>query len=213
MKYLVTLILLLQTITIAGPKDKIEERLELNISSFATLSYTTNAAISAIVHVATHELERTGSPHLAKRLREEWKQFDGYLTDAVVTKRDIGWFKPLIEWLSLFYETVELALGLEICRALRLSDLKTINHGIVVVFRPCYFGINEFKLHFIHDSKYRGFAPVITYWSAAIACTTALHGAGYYLICSPAAMVLERVVDKKIAPKVAPKLYDLACST
>lgn len=212
MKKLLLIILIVCMPVAAKSRLSIEDRLETTVSNYGAIAYTTNAAITAIIEVSTAHLQRIGRKDLALQLKKEWRKLDGRLIDLVVFGRDIGWYKPLIEWLSLTYETIELAIGYEAALAIRLSDLKTINHGIIVVFRPCYFGENEFKKHFIHDKKYRGFAPVITYWTAAIACTAALHGAGYYFVCSPGAMVLERVMDKKIAPKVAPKLYNMACS-
>lgn len=196
----------------ANETKQLEIQAEMNISGFGNLSYTTNKAITSIIELSAHELRKQEKHELAKKLETEWRKLDGYLIDVVVNNRDIGWFKPLIEWLAVTYELIELELGLELCRALRISDLKTINHGIIVVFRPCYYGLKEFTLHFVHDDKYRGFAPVISYWAAALSCTAALHGAGYFFVCSPTAMLIERVVDKRIAPKVAPKIYNAACT-
>lgn len=192
--------------------EKSEREIEASLSTFQDVAKTTDLAINGILKISIKELNDKGYSKLAKELEKDWKRFDGFLVRGLLLNRDIGWFEPLIEWLALAYESIELALGIELCRSLRISDLKTINHGIVVVFRPCHYGESEFKLHFIHDEKYRGFAPVISYWAAAISCTAALHGAGYFFVCSPAAMVIERVVDKRIAPRVAPKLYKAACS-
>jgi hypothetical protein len=125
--------------------------------------------------------------------------------------RNIGDFKPLSQWLAGVYDKIEAALGHEICYALRLSDIKTINYAIPVVFSPCDEGEIEFELHFIHDPNYRGLAPVVTYWVTVITCDVATYGAGTFFICSPIGMVTEFAMDRWVAPKIAPKLYDLIC--
>ena len=212
MKKLLIAILLVPMLALANVKQETERQVEALISTQENLSVTTNNALRAIFKITVKELKRRNHKQLAKQIETEWRFFDGYIIEAVLLQRDIGWFEPMSEWLALTYESIELAMGYEATRALRISDIKTINHGIMVVFRPCKFGFQEFEKHFVHDDRYRGFAPVVVYWSTAIGCTVALHGAGYIFVCSPAALVLERLVDKRIAPRVAPKLYDLACT-
>lgn len=215
MKKLITLLLIACCFTNAigvTEEEQLEQRADLLINSYASVAYTTNEALKSIFKIAVVELRHRKDKELADKIEREWRQFDGYLIDIVVMNRDIGWFKPLVEWLAITYEAIEASIGYEAARALRISDIKTINHAIVVVFRPCYFGFPEFEKHFVHDSRYRGLAPVITYWSTALACTAALHGAGYFFVCSPTAVLIERIVDKRVAPRLAPKLYNLACT-
>lgn len=174
----------------------------------------TDRSLGAIIEVAYRNLKRKGHAQTASKLRTEWKQHQGEIVRIVRNpSRDIGSFKPLSDWLARAYETIEAKLGYEICRALRLSDLKTLNYAIPVVFAPCKHGQNEFTMHFCHDAKYRGLAPVVTYWTVSITCSMATFGLGIFFVCSPIAMLTELVMDRKIAPWLAPKIYNAACGS
>lgn len=199
--------------------EKAVARIEREMQTFEGLAYHSNASIRAILKIAVRNLKRRGYWSTANELERDWARFDGKLIELVelnrgeIGARNIGDFEPLIEWLSEAYEKIESKLGYQLCVALRLSDLKTINHGLVVVFRPCHFGYDEFFKHFAtNDPKYRSLFPVVSYWTTVIGCSIGTYGIGYFFICSPAGMLVEFIVDKKVAPWLAPKLYNLACN-
>lgn len=181
---------------------------------FGALAEKSNLALRGIMRVAVRNLKKRGFKDEAKKLQREWRSLDGTLIEVVSRRNwDIGDFAPLNQWLAVAYEILELKLGYDLCRLLRLSDIKTINYAIPVVFKPCPYGETEFALHFIHDSKYRGLCPVIAYWVTIITCNIMTFGSGnIFFICSPLGWGVETATDRWVAPYLAPKLYELMCN-
>ena len=196
-------------------KQQIEEglvRAGYKIETYYDLARISNDAISNIVKLSAHQLKRRGHKETAAEIEAIWRYYDGRLIDIAVMGRDIGWFEPISDALALMYELTEQKLGFNVCHTLRLDDLKTINFGLRVAFRPCYYGLDEYLKHLAKDPKYRGLLPVISYWTVVIGCSYATYGIGYPFICSPAGYVIERFVENRIAPKAATKLFELACT-
>lgn len=180
---------------------------------FRAMAEHGNRALSAIFKIGTLNLDRKGFHKEAEDLRNGWKQYDGELQRIVAKRnRDIGDFEPISKYLAAAYEILEYKLGYQLCYTLRLSDLKSLNYGLKEVFNPCPHTEKDFEDHFVHDAKYRGVAPVVTYWATIITCSIATYGAGYFFVCSPIGMATEWLMDKKIAPKIAPKIYSWACN-
>lgn len=198
-------------------KEKGEKAAEKIANEIATrdllpLARRTNNALSAIIKIGYLNLKKRGYYKDAVWLEQEWKKFNGSLERIVANpNRDIGSFKPLSEYLAVAYEILEYNLGYKLCYTLRLTDIKSLNYAIPVVFKPCEYGLKEFELHFIHDAKYRGLAPVVSYWTTVITCSVASFGAGYFFICSPLGMLVELGMDKAVAPWLAPKIYNMVC--
>lgn len=195
-------------------KQQIEEQLVeagFEINDFYDLAVHANSSITNIVKLSAFKLRRKGYPETAQMIEAIWRHYDGRLIDLALGSRDIGWFEPISDALALIYDLTESKLGYDVCHALRIDDLKTINFALRVAFRPCYYGFDEYFKHMVVDPKYRGLLPVLSYWSIVIGCSYATYGIGYPFICSPAAYVIEKVVQNRIAPKVADKLYNLAC--
>ncbi|NDC22505.1 MAG: hypothetical protein EBZ49_00020 [Proteobacteria bacterium] len=193
----------------AEPKIRMAEQ---NLQTLEDVAIQSNLALRTIFSVAVKNLHRKGYTRTAREIESGWEERDGEIVRlAYRGERNIGDFEPLSKWLADAYDKIESKLGYQLCLALRLSDIKTINFGLVVVFRPCKYGEEEFKKHFIHDEKYRGLAPVVAYWTTIVACSFGTYGIGYFFICSPIGMIVELGVDKKIAPYLAPKIYNLAC--
>lgn len=180
--------------------------------SFYDIANQSNLAIRNIVKLAAKNMWRRGYLQESRRIQEIWARHDGQLVDIALGTRDIGWFDPISNSLALIYELIEQSLGFEICHLLRLDDLKTINFGLRVAFRPCYYGYEEFYKHMADDPKYRALLPVIAYWATVIPCSVATYGIGYFFVCSPLGWLAERVMEVKIAPNLTQKLYNLACT-
>lgn len=191
----------------AQTKTKAAEKGLRDIERAATQS---NLALRAIFRIAVRNLKAKGYYADAYRMEAKWKSLDGKLIEAV-RNRSIGDFEPISDWLAVAYELLELKLGIDVCRTLRLTDLKTLNYCIKVCFKPCVYGYANFYDHFVADERYKGLAPVISYWTAVITCNIASYGAGYFFICSPIGMLVERAVLLRVGPWAAPKLYDWAC--
>lgn len=181
---------------------------------FRAMAEHSDTALRTILKVGILNLRRRGYKEEANALREGFERFDGEISRIVDKRnRDIGDFEPLIKWLATAYNVLESKLGYQLCYNLRLSDIKSLNYGLPEVFNPCLHNELEFEKHFIHDSKYRGVAPVVTYWVTVAGCSIGTYAAGIiFPICSPIGMVTEWVMDRKLAPYLAPKIYSWACN-
>lgn len=184
-----------------------------------SLAERTELAIDAMIDVSVRNLRWRGYYSMARELSRNWSSHRGELQAIVYAQRyrgrDIGDFKPLLKFLDDAYHKVLTSLGWEVCYALRLTDIETINHALVVVFQPCQYGASEFGIHACHDpakpEAYRGLAPVVSYWTTLMTCEIATFQAGLFWICSPLAMLVERIVDNMICPWLAPKIYEASC--
>ena len=190
--------------------NKKTKEAETSLRNYTRVAIRANTAIRAMIKVGVTNLYRNNYVYEAKKLETEWAALDGKLIKAVET-RSIGDFKPISDWLALAYEILEAKLGLDVCETLRLTDLKTLNYCIPVCFKPCFYGYTNFYDHFVTDDRYKGLAPVISYWATVITCDMALYGAGYFFVCSPVGTLVERAVKNRVAPWAAPKLYDMVC--
>lgn len=188
------------------------ERISRQLDNFVDLSDGANRALGSIIRLAAKNLRRRGHHKTARKLEIEWSMIDGRIVEIAKGQRDIGDFEPISEWLALAYEIIELNLGFTTCQILRLTDIKTINFALRVVFNPCRYGLVEFTNHFVGD-KYKGLAPVVSYWSVVTGCSIGTFGAGYFFVCSPAGWLIELGVLEVVAPRLSPKLYNLACQT
>lgn len=169
----------------------------------------TNHALDSIVRLSVYKLRRTGHKAEAAQFLKEWEEQYQY----ILIGRGIGDHKPLSTWLAAKYDMLELILGKEICHALRLSDIKTINYAVPVVF-ACEDHVTEaeFFLHFVADDTngYRGLGPVVAYWTTFIVCVGGTWGTGF-LFCSPIAMGVEYLSDSFICPRLNEPIWKLSC--
>lgn len=196
-------------------KYQVEEQLYragFKIENFYDLAVLSNDSIRNIVKLSALKLRKKGYPETASEVEAIWRHYDGRLIDIALGTRDIGWFDPISNALALIYELTEAKLGFDVCHALRIDDIKTINFALRVAFRPCYYGYDEYYKHMVIDPKYRGLIPVLSYWTVVIGCSYATYGIGYVIICSPAAYVIEKIVANRIAPVAVDKLYNIACT-
>lgn len=186
---------------------------ELIKDDFRPLARKTDTALNAIIKIAVLNLKKHGFYTDARKLEWDWNTKYSNFVEKAVSQRDIGDFEPLSKYLAAAYELLEYKLGYQICYLLRLTDIKSLLYCIPVCFKLlCKVGLDEFELHFVHDLKYRGLLPVITYWTSLIVCSIATFGAGVFFICSPIAMGIEFAMDRWVGPAVAPKLWNLVCT-
>lgn len=172
----------------------------------------TQSVLNYIVKRANYQLTLQGYGTLARRYQYEWNTWFSHalLSDNA---RGIGDFAPLLDWLALYYELLELKLGKELCDLLHLSDIKVLNFTIPVVFSPCapIFKESDFYDHFVGDGQYYGFAPVVAYWLTNIGCMAVTLGTGVVLVCGTASTGVEIAMHGMVAPALSPKIYRLAC--
>jgi len=195
-------------------------QIEQDLQTLEAFAEYSNSAIGAIIRKAAQDLRFKGSFQLARKLEKDWAQYNGVLVQMAQTHRgqmsmrDIGDFEPLNQWLSDAYEQIEASLGYTHCYSQRISDLKTINHGITVVFKPCEYEYAEFFKHFASDDpKYRSVLPVVSFWATLMGCYAGSYGTGFFMVCGGAAVMVESLVDQNLAPMLAPKIYEGACGS
>lgn len=163
----------------------------------------TNVALNAIVRFAAFKLKAKGNKIAAQKLINEWEsKWNGYIMRV---GRDIGDHAPLSAWLAEKYAMLEFILGVDVCHALRLDDIKIINFGIPVVF-SCVDNVDEaeYGRHFIP------FSGTVIYWGSFFACVGGTWGTGF-LFCSPISWGCEWLTESYLAPKINPTAWRWAC--
>ena len=200
------------TVSQHADAEKRISRLEAELRDQVAFAVRINLATDAMMNIAEVNLRRKGFKKEADRIRREWPEHDGEIVRIVEKKgRDIGDFQPWSIWIAAVEAMIELKLGYQLAFTLRLTDLKDIAYDPAIVFSPCKYGLGEFEKHLYSDPKYRGLLPVVAYWTTNITCSIATFGAGVFFVCSPLSMLVELGVDKVLAPKLAPKIYQWAC--
>lgn len=183
------------------------------------LADRTEKALDRMFLIAGSELRKRGYISEAYQLSLEWNEtYRTSFRNYAAGMRDIGDHKPLNEWIAEKYQMIELVLGVDVCKAMHLSDIKTLNYAIPVVFRPCSFPMDfvdgersdEYVRHFNEGAVYFGLFPVVVYWSVYIGCTVGTAGTGFILVCGLAGGLGERL-SSIIGDNLGEKIYDRAC--
>ncbi len=101
---------------------------------------------------------------------------------------------------------LELILGVEVCKALRLIDIKIINYAIPVVFK-CVDQVDEaeYERHFVP------FCKVVSFWVTFFSCVGFTYGTGF-LYCSPIAIGVEWIVGNHVAPRLNEGVWKRVCN-
>lgn len=187
---------------------------DLQRDYYRELSRKANVSLRAMMKVGVINLRNRGHQEEAGWLERGWKRWDGEIERIVLSgrHRDIGSWKPLSTWLAAAYEVIEYALTYNVAYALRLTDIKSLNYGLVVTFSPCEYGLDEFMKHtWTGDPKYRSVVPLVTYWTVAIGCSFSSFGITYFYVCGPFGMLCELAMNKAISPWLGPRVYNLFC--
>lgn len=181
----------------------------------------TDHALDNLVRRAIGELHKKGEHSYAQGQEDEWNShFRGVLEAEMSVSGigDIGDHKPLIQWLENFYNKIEGILGMDLCQALHLSDIKTFNSCIPVAFHPCTFDMgtvagarqDEYRRHMQKGAIYMGLLPVVTYWACDIGCMFGTAGIAA-LLCGPIASLAELGMSGPISGKISDAIYNRAC--
>lgn len=188
-------------------------RKEIESDGLYAVAVRTDAALDRLVQVASQKLTEKGDGEYAYFKESEWKRdYSGFLTKQM-NSRHIGDHptEMLSQWLENFYDHVELVLGVSLCKALHLSDIKTINCCTKVVFKPCSFEmdglqverVDEYRNHFAKDDgadELYGEVPVITFWAVEI-----------FVSVPFVAGAAEYVMGKYLAPRLSDMVFKLVC--
>jgi hypothetical protein len=167
---------------------------EISTGQMDALAYRGDQALDRAVHRALAKLVANGKVAYATQKQAEWEnQYQGTLSRSRM-KQGIDDRRALWVWLSDFYNVVQMVLGVAKCKATHLSDIKTLNDTIRVVFNPCTFDLlgapnrsAEYQNNMCKDSTgdmLYGFASVVTYWVVDGACAVATSVMAN-LLCPP----------------------------
>jgi hypothetical protein len=184
----------------------------------------TDKALDAIVDRAAKKLAEAGDTEYAYWKQSEWKrEYSGSLT-RMMLDRHIGDHPTamLSQWLENFYDHTEMILGVEACKMLHISDIKTINCSVKIVLFPCSFPMDavtqdretEYRNHFAKDlggvGELYGLVPVITYWVAEIGLMATGVGGIASFIVAPAS---EYIMGNWLAPRLANFVFEKSCGS
>lgn len=209
-------------------KQRAEAKREANrlIADFASIvedgrmssiAKVVDIGIKQSIDRGVEQLERHNDREAAHFFRFIYRtEYDGYFTRMVARgSYDIGDHKGLVQFLTDFYERVELVIGVTIAKALHISDIKSLNHGLGPAFSPCTFPmdlvsgerIDEYERHFNAGEVYYGVLPVVAYWAADLALMSFVGP-----FAGTIAGLVEFGVSKTIGPKLAVAVFNRACN-
>jgi len=168
-----------------------------------------------MVKFASFLLKQQGKPQIAAEIEAEY--LDNYQNYtylyAIGAVSDIGDHPPMWEWLDKLEKKLRAELGDFIMEATRLSDLRTFNYAIPIVLQPAgderfdpptLISKLDYQQHFVP------FAGALSYWVTWGVCVGATWGAGILFICAPVGMIVERVIETRVAPPLSDKIWDRA---
>ncbi|MBX9769478.1 MAG: hypothetical protein K2X47_19535 [Bdellovibrionales bacterium] len=173
------------------------------------LKVQVGSAIDAILKAAIQNLRSQGHHQYANQIESEWTQSYSLYFFGGLSLMDLGDHDPLVPWLANVMGNLEKKGGRGIMQKTRIYDLKVINYALPVVFAPAgskrtgkAWGQEEYGKHFIP------LMGVTTYWTTRIACKVlAKNQPIVSRFCSTIAGVAEKVVVKRVAPKMSNSIY------
>lgn len=199
---------------------------EIELGGLPTAAVYVDGQLDSMIRVAVVNL-RAGdhdAQDLAMQVEWDWNNYyHGYLPAVTglegIGITDIGDHAPLSHWLAETYDKIEASLGVGTCKLLHISDIKTFNFAIPVVFRPCSFPMDavtidrehEYRNHFCKGGVYYGLIPVTLWWTISIGCWTGTSGVGSFL-CAIAASSAEAFMGDVIGPRLSDDIYERVCN-
>jgi hypothetical protein len=179
----------------------------------------TDKAIGQLLSVAGGALRAKGEVELADEIAYEYEMYYKNSVACVVAGcvMEIGDHPPMNEWLDSVHEKIHAKMTDRWCQYFHFHDIEILNHGIPVVFAPTKYAFDDYKDHFAGHMDgpfswvHHGVAGVVTYWGVNITCSAGTAGLGAVtFFCGPISGFAEHVMDKRIAPKVAKRIWDRA---
>lgn len=167
-----------------------------------------------IVQRTADAFEKFGDSKSAKQIKLEYNsRFLNYYSNTMGLM-EMGDHDYLFEWAKTWHEKIHAKIGDKWCQLLHTHDLFILNYGIPVVRSPKNYDLDEYTDHFAGHMKsewsfvHHGVAGVVTYWAVEVACAAGTWGLGLVsFACSPIASAAEFVMDKRIAPPLAERIW------
>lgn len=175
-------------------------------------------AVENLLRRADGVLRATGNMALADEIATDYQlTFRGGVTYQAMGPKEIGDHPPISEWLGKIHAKIESAIGEFWCKFFHFHDLYILNHSIPVAFAPSKYDLDDYKDHvaghlmFGFIWEHHGLAGVVTYWLVEGVCSGFTGGLGLVTFaCGPIASYAEHVMDKRIAPPIATRVWKRA---
>lgn len=183
-------------------------------------------AYTHMVTEAVRQLKKAGKAQMAEEFAGEWLSFGNDLLTLKGYTADVGDHDPFSEWIAVWYQKLEDALGIPVMEATHLRDIWVLNYTLKVVFRPsedskwcvewegdCQA---EYRRHFAGTKWQRhpdpeadailhhGFAGVVTYWVVYGGCSAA----GGFMVCGVAGTGAQFIMERYFAPVIADSVFE-----
>lgn len=178
------------------------------------LAVRADRSLDGMIRLSAWQLEQKGYKAEATKLRGEWAEFNGYLPRIVRAAEAKGDFSevpelyaPLSENLSKWYHMIKALLGEEMTERLHLDDIQVINWGTPTVLHLKVVGEAEPDAA-TYELFWNPWCGVVAYWGTWIACEIVTYGSGWFLICTPAATLAEKITYNIIAPRFSDRAWE-----
>lgn len=196
---------------------KAEESVTYAIQDLGLFAVKSDAAIDKLIKSALNVLRHKKFYAEADQIEMEHQARKNFIQGMLAGRKDLGDHEAYSEWLTDVHNRIENLIGSYLCKNMRFHDLYIINHTIPVVFAPKKYPLPEYKTHFAGKQLitgrwlHHGLAGVVTYWTVRIACQIGTSGLGAIVfVCNPVAGLSEHVMDKRIAPPIAERVWKRA---
>lgn len=191
------------------PWEKLSNEIKAEIEN-ERLAPQVDKAVKAIIDTTVMALRHKGYKKDADAIEQEfYDKFDGFVTNHVSIRGDIGDYAPWSQFLADVHEKAHDRLGDVLCKFIHVHDLFIVTYSVPVVFSPSDYDLQTYQNHFtgIHVLgpvwEHYGLAPVIVYWTVNIACNVGTYAAGAaFFGCSILASVAEDAFGIYVSPKL-----------
>jgi hypothetical protein len=191
----------------------------VDLEDFRNLPQKIDGTIASIIAQSDVVLRAYGFNDYADKITREYQvAYAGWLSCyASMCSKEIGDHPPLWQWLAAIHDGIESRIGENMCKFFHLHDLYILNHAVPVVLHPVGYELADYLDHFAGHMKNRfswehhGLAGVVTYWAVQTMCTGATAGLGLIsFACGPISDISAHVMDKRLAPPVASRIWERA---
>jgi hypothetical protein len=197
--------------------SEIQNQVITDLETFGKRGELVDKAVSALIKSAVSALRYKGFDKEADEIEGEYalylNAFSCMDSGCILS----GDHPPMNEWLDGVHDKIHDKLGDFWCKYFHFHDLEILNMGVPVVFNPKDYGLKHYKEHFAGEINFgmfwnfHGVAGVVTYWAVQITCSAGTSGIGLATFaCGPIAGFAEHVMDKRIAPPVATRIWNRA---
>lgn len=206
MKFILCLLLAFSVPVFAAQYDRKATQKEINRIKKdirrGRLKQRADHSLNHMITLAVNQLEAKGEHYEADKLWDEWTDhWQGYLL-----RDDRATHAPFSQWLEDVAIRLEAILGPDLFAFLHLDDIRKLNECLpIVLWCEDHVGIVEYEKYF------DPFTGIVGYWSVFGACTFFTMGSGWFVVCTPLAMLSRHVCQNEVGPLVSDISWHLVC--